>query len=127
MYTLEDRNRVPLKTCNLSVTGSNWTTDVALGHFFQDLNGNYYAYLDIVGTFSVAITNDSITVAGVTFSDKGTIFNQAITSSIFSLANSTNAHATSNASTITLRASAATDIWYISGTVLLKEKPDFIE
>lgn len=54
------------KKYSLTVTGTNWTTATAIGIPFKDMDGNWYIYLNITGTLSVAASNPVLTVTGIT-------------------------------------------------------------
>ena len=65
MYTLEDRNRVPLKQYNLTVTGTNWTTSRAVGVPYQTINGVWRLRGNVSGSISVASATLTLSIDGI--------------------------------------------------------------
>lgn len=125
MYSLDDHNKVPLKTYNLLVTGpAGWTTVRAVCQVYQSLNGNWFADLYISGSFTSNAT-PTITCTGLVFKAAHTYqalacFAPTTTQyPIYCLADT-------NASNIEVKYSAAITTVMISGTVELESKPNFI-
>lgn len=119
---LEDRNKVPLKTVSLKVTGTNWTSDRAEGTPYQDLAGNWFIFIYIEGTLSVTNTFVTLTVAGVSF----------ITGTWQTMATMTASTAYNNAwiigpVSINIRSAVSAVVHRVQGILKLDSKPDFVE
>ena len=126
MYTLEDRNIIPVAIFRPVITGSNYTTTHALGCAFKTLNGQWFLHMNVRGSLSVADNNFDLTMAGVDWIFGG-ITQQTITISDNTVSGSTQAGYCHSTNTIRLAFSANTTDFGFSGIVALDAKPDFIE
>lgn len=121
---LEDRNRLPLMSVNLTVTGTNWTTKRATGQFWQDINGLYWCDLQIRGSVSAVVLFVDLAVEGLKFKNDD---HQSLATIA---ANNIGTRARCTAGTNIVRPQTSTNEleWAMNGgPIELDEKPLFLE
>ena len=123
MGFFQDRDKLPLKQVNLTVTGTNWTTSRAVGVVYKTLNGAYRISFNIYGTVSVSTDSITLTVSGVTF-----LFTQAVAYSDGLATSDIQLQQTGAGNgQIALESTGSGTERRVSGDVELASKPSFLE
>ena len=109
------------KQYNLTVTGTNWTTNYAWGVPYKDINGNWHLKFNIQGEVSVATNTLSLTISGVEMSSTYTLQSCAggTTTGVYFR----NCYARSATDDIYLVMGANASVFYASGDIVLDSKP----
>lgn len=105
---------------DLSISGTNWTTDFVDVLYLKDLSGNWWAIINIDGTLSAAATDVTLTIDELVFIDT---YDLALSCRVNSGSEWGSCQVNSGGSTITLNSSGSRTGWHVTGIIRLKQKP----
>ena len=107
---------------DLTVTGTGYTSNRAVGVFYQASDGQWRARLNIEGTFAVATASTSVTISGLTFLSSNIQVLAAMHNSGFY----NNAFVLGGNGVVNLSCGTSTTGYRFSGEVILDGKPTFL-
>lgn len=116
----------PQKQYTMTVTGTNWTTDRAIGIPYRTMDGRWRLRFNIAGTVSSGVTTLDISVTGIDIRQPSTRA-QAISVLAGGSAPYTGAGHARTGVLISLYSTTSSTSWEASGDVELDEKPTFVE